>query len=304
MRLHNLLELPWMAFYGIKSRGRSCTIDPAERLRRRNFTIPEAPPLTREPVSLSYDPIHHAAVPILAKLPIEIRRLIYTHALGNHLVHLLAVPRSITHFRCDMSSVADSQRCCHPRVRSSWEKATPSNSTLSVNILRTNRQVYAEALPVLYSSNIFDTNDLGAFNVFTNNIPPAGLSFIRSLYLEYWTEFLPLQDEITQDPTRAPYDDATNRRFWNIVTGDMPALREFRSLFATSWYFTDMVADLAFPWTQPIQRMRNLDFLEVALLEDITIPEDRQDQLEEVTAKLGATVCSERGKIVTRVLHP
>ena len=293
MLLHYLLA----PLYHFKNHGRSCTEDPEERLKRRNGQMPEALSSKRQPVSLAYDPTHDAAVPFLAKLPIEIRELVYTHALGNHLVHLLAVPRRITHFRCETSSVVDPQRACHR------EKAPPSNSTISANILRTNRQIYAEALPVLYSCNRFDVDDLSVFNIFANNISPAGLSSIRTVHLSWTTDFPPLEFEVTQDPVNAPCDDATYRRFWDIVTGDMPALREFRLFFATSWFLNDLVGQMALPWTQPIQRMRNLDLLGVALLEIVYVLEDRQAQVDEFAAKLGTVVCSEKGKVVTGVLH-
>ena len=303
MLLHNMLAPLWRGYYRFKNHGRSCTEDAEERLKRRNGAMPEALSSKRQPISLAYDPTHDAAVPFLAKLPIEIRELIYTYALGNHLVHLLAEPRRITHFRCETSSVADPQRGCHRQVPSSLEKAAPSNSTISANLLRTNRQIYAEALPVLYSCNKFDVNDLGVFNIFANNISPAGLSSIRTVHLSWTTEFPPLEFEVTQDPVNAPCDDATYRRFWDIVTGDMPALREFRLFFATSWFLNDLVAQMASPWTQPIQRMRNLDLLGVALLEVVYVREDRQAQVDEFAARLGTVVCSEKGKVVTEVLH-
>lgn len=242
MRLHDLLTPLWMAYYRVKNHGRSCTEDPAERRRRRVRAMPEALPSKRKPVSQYYDPTHDAAAPLLAKLPLEIRRLVYSHALGNHLVHLIAVPRRITHLRCESSWVADPQRCCYRQVRSSLEKATPSDSTISVNLLRTNRQIYAEALPVPYSSNLFDVENLGVFNIFANDIPPVGLSSIRALHLSWWTQSPPLESEVTRDPIKAPCDDATYRRFWDTVTGDMPALREFRLFFVTSWFLNDLVA--------------------------------------------------------------
>lgn len=248
MQLLNLFDPLRQAYQRAKRRGGSCTMSPAELLAQCKRIMPEALPTTRIPISLSYIPTQDAAVPLLARLPIEIRRLVYAHALGSHLVHLLAYPSSITHFRCEASSVADQQRSCHPyQLRRRYsDEALPSSfsshsSSIAVNLLRTNRQIYAEALPLLYASNIFDIDDLSTFNVFANNIPPIGLSSIRNLHLNWCTVFPPFESENTQCPSQVLYDDATYRRFWDIVSGgEMPALREFRLFFGTSWFLNTL----------------------------------------------------------------
>lgn len=281
----------------------SCTGDAKKRLAERNRKLPRALSSTRTPVSLSYDPVQDISVPLLSKLPIEIRRLVYAHALGNHLVHLLVVLGNLAHFNCERSTVFHRECLCQrPFHASRMNEFSPYSSVIAVNLLRANRQIYAEALPVLYSSNIFDTDDLRTFNVFANNIPPAGRSSIKRIHLNWWTEFPPLQHEVTRDPAKAPHDDATYQQFWHIVTNDLPALKGFLLYFATSWFLMDLVAELSLPWTQPIQQMRNLDYLGVGLMEDVSTQEDRQEQLDDFAAKLGAVVCNENAKIVTRVL--
>ena len=312
MQLVNLLEPLRQVYHRVQRPSRSCTEDPAERLARRNRRMPEELAPTRTPISLSYTPTQDAAVPLLAKLPFEIRRLVYAHALGNHLVHLVDVPHHITHFRCEASSVADQQRSCHPNQlrRSYSDQALPSSfsshsSSIAVSLLRTNRQIYAEALPLLYASNIFDTDDLSTFTVFANNISPQGLSSIRTLHLNWSPDFPPLEFEVTADPAKAPNDDATYRRFWDIVSGgEMPALREFRLFFATSWFLNDLGAGTvaSAPWAQPLQGLRGLEFLEVALVEDAGTREDRREQVDAFAAKLGEAVCCDGARIVTRVL--
>ena len=296
---------PFNMFDSLRRRlGRgSCTGDAKELLAERNRDLPRAFSPTRTPVSLSYDSVQDNSVPLLSKLPIEIRRLVYAHALGNRLVHLIAITSKLAHFGCEGSSVSPRICVCRrSRHAARLDQNSPYSSVIAVNLLRANRQIYAEALPVLYSSNIFDIDNLSTFNIFANNVPPAGRSLIRRIHLNWWTEFLPLQQEVARDLTRAPYDDATYQQFWHIVTNDIPALKGFLLYFATSWFFRDLVAELALPWAQPIQQMRNLDYLGVGLIEDVSTQEDRQEQLDEFAAKLGAVVCNENAKIVTRVL--
>ncbi|KAI9706728.1 MAG: hypothetical protein M1836_003739 [Candelina mexicana] len=308
VRLRDFPEFPLMAYYRFKNRNRgSCTPDAVELHKERNAAMPQLLPSPRYQVSLDHVPIVDETVPFLSKLPLEIRRQIYTYALGGNLVHLLLVRHKMSHFCCEYSAVAHPERTCCPFAEPLMEPASiplpPSSISDSINLLRTNRQIYAETLPVLYSTNVIDTNDLSAFNVFANNIPLAGLSLIKSLHLNWYTEYPPLQYEITQDPVSAPYDDATYQRFWDTVALQMPGLRELRLYIATTWFIRNPVDDLALPWTQPIQRLRNLRVFDFSFVEDVSRMESRVDQVQEFTDKLGAIICNNNAEIRARLIH-
>ncbi len=225
-RFRDLITLPWV---GPRSR-RSYTDDPQKRLKERTAKLPEAVSPKRKELSIFYNPAISTASPLLNKLPLEFRRKIYTYALGNHLVHILLTPSRIAHICCTCPTLKDFNRaCCHSARHLIVPKSVPiPPSDTAIALLRTCRQICAEALPILYSSNTFDIDDLSAFVLFAGNISPRGLSAIKSLHLSWIADYPPLQFVATESAAKAPYDDATYLHFWNVVASWMPALKALR----------------------------------------------------------------------------
>jgi len=277
--------------------GRRCTQDPREQLKKRNANIPNQASHKRKEISVAYNPATNASSPLLCKLPLEIRRKIYAYALGQQVIHILLVPHRITHICCTSPTVTDFTRVCCPHAGTSpvpQHVPTPP-SKIPVALLRTCRQIYTEALPVLYGLNTFDINDLSAFVFLAAAIPPKGLASMRSLHVLWMADFPPLRDEITKPAFKAPFDDATFLRFWTVLATRMPALRELRmATYHSIWTPTIDVKD---EWVQPLKRVKGLDLFELGLVGNHVSQDPaciRRDEVhvEEFTARLRGTVCN------------
>ena len=286
----DLIALPWIA---LRSR-RSCTDDPQERLKTRTAKIPDALSPKRKELSISYNSAVNASSPLLTKLPLELRQKIYTYALGSHLVHILLTPSRIAHFCCTCPTFTDFNRACCPSARHLIvPKSVPiPPSPIAIALLRTCRQIYAEAIPILYSSNTFDIDDLRAFVLLAGNVPSRGLSAIKSLHLSWSADYPPLQFAATASATKAPYDDATYLRFWDMVASQMPALRELRMAIQDMWWVRTL--EVEDPWVQPVKHVKGLDVFELEVVE----PSYRfweKGQVDTFAAELKRVVCRGKG---------
>lgn len=232
--LMNIIAFPFII---LRSR-RSCTPDPKKELKRRKANLPKALSPKRKEISFSHNQTTNQRSPLLSNLPLELRQKIYTYALRNHLIHILLTPSKIAHISCARSTPTDFARDCYPPAR---HRIIPHNvslppSDISITLLRTCRQIYAEALPILYSSNTFDIDDLSTFNFLAGNIPPTGLAAIKLLQLHWDSGHLPLEDWMAASATSAPYDDATYLLFWHTLATRMPALKELRMAITEVWW--------------------------------------------------------------------
>ena len=248
-------------------RRRSPTEDYREALERRAASIPKALSLQRKEISLSYNPAVNASSPLLLKFPLEIRRKIYTYVLGSHVAHILLTPSRFAHICCTCPTLTDFTRTCCPSARHVMvpKPILIPPSDIAVDLLRTCRQIYAEALPVLYSANTFDIDDYSAFVILAGNIPPSGLMAIKSLHLTWCTDYPPFISAKTEPVTNAPFNDPTYLRFWDVVANQMPALRELRlALLNTLWVSTLQGED---PWVQPMKKVRGLDVFEFEVVD-------------------------------------
>ena len=276
---------------------RRCTPDPHKELKKRNAQIPKQASRKHKEILVAYNPVTNASSPLLCKLPLEIRRKIYAYALGQQVVHILLVPRRITHISCTSPTATDFTRVCCPDAdpsRVPRHVPTPP-SKIAVALLRTCRQIYAEALPVLYESNTFDTNDLSAFVFLAAAIPPKGLASIRSLHVLWIADYPPLRFEITKPAFTAPLDDATFLNFWTVLATRMPALRELRmATYHSIWTPTVDVKD---EWVQSVMRVKGLDVFELGLVGNHVSPDPtciRRDEahVENFTTKLREMLCN------------
>ena len=288
--LKEALALPWI----ILCSRTSCTESPQQRLKRRTANTPKSLSPNRKEVPNSYNPIINASAPLLTKIPLELRQRIYIYALGSHLVHILLTPSRIAHICCTCPTLTHFSRACYPSAR---HRIVPESvpippSDIAVALLRTCRQIYAEALHFLYSSNTFEIDDLSAFVLLARNMPPRGLSEIRTLHLTWSADYPPLQLEATKPATNVPYDDATYLRFWGVIAGQMPALRELRVGILDTWWVRTL--EMEDPWVQPIKQVKGLDVFEL----DVVEPRDRfwkKEQVDAFAADLRSVVCRGRG---------
>ena len=288
--LSDILTSPFHAFSLSRRR---CIEEPQQISKRRSALMPKPQSLTRKEKDLSYNPATNALSPLLNTLPLELRQQIYTYVLGSRVVHIFITPARLAHICCTLHTTPDFTRACCPSARQHVvpESVLIPQSEINVGLLLTCRQIYAETLSILYSSNTFDIDDLSAFNLLAANIPPTGLSAIRCLHLSWSADFPPLQLAETVSTAKAPYDDATYLRFWRTLASQMPALKELRMGITDTWWVR--VLELEDPWVQPIKETRGLEVFDM----EIVAPSHhfwKKEQVDEFTHRLRNVLCKEK----------
>lgn len=281
-----IVAAPFMILFSRKS----CTEDPRHYLKRRTANLPKSRSKRSKDVSLSYDPVINTSSHLLARLPLELRRQIYAYVLGNQVVHILLTPTRIAHVCCASPTHTDFSRTCYPRARQLFvpEPVPIPPSDIAIGLLLSCRQIYAEALPILYSLNTFDFDDLSAFNLFAKNISPSGLSSIKSLHLKWFAGYPPLQFAQTKSPTSAPGDDATYLQFWHVLASQMPALTELRmAIVGSVWVWRLGLQD---PWVQPVKQVKGLDVFDLEIVEPL-YNYSSKEQTEVFASGLRSIVC-------------
>ena len=269
-------------------------------LKERNAAMPKTLSPDRKELNIVYDLAKSASSPFLTKLPLELRQQVYNHALGGHVVHIFLIPARVAHICCTYHADTDFRRnCCLSARYSIVPMSIPiPPSDINVALLLTCRQVYTEALSTLYSSNTFDIDDLSAFNLLATNIPPKGLSAIKSLHVNWYTESPPFQNPITAGKELAPYDHATYLRFWRTLAHKMPALKELRLAISDMGWMRKL--ELEDPWVQPIKEVKGLQVFESEIVEPNRYrgshfwEKEQMVNFTNFTARLKNVICRER----------
>jgi hypothetical protein len=257
--------------------------------------------------------------PLLARLPKEIRLQIWQYVLGSggchyHLVH---GGGRITHALCQSSNHENvnklpspccpssaSRACCDKMLMSHicttdescirqstnvdevFEKLPRANSTL----LRTCRQIYQDAALLLYSTNIFDVDDLNTFIYWSRTILPSRLAAVRALSIS-WDIFWPPLTKT--DPlgrytfeTACPHarlglrnSDQVWVDFWDIVATKMPGLQDLRIMIGCNPPYYGVVDPIIFfgkergllrdvnaLWVKPLLTIRGLKKFELEII--------------------------------------
>ena len=116
-------------------------------------------------------------------LPFELREIIYKDILGGNLIHIRHIPweKRLGHWHCDYS---------RPAHDTHTYGDTPSNIKPFINgklaLLKTCRQVYNEAIKILYRENTFafcGSSSMDVFAAFINTTTSQRLANIKSLYI-------------------------------------------------------------------------------------------------------------------------
>jgi len=105
-------------------------------------------------------------------------------------------------------------------------------------------------------TNTFDVDDLSALVHFSQTIPPQRLAAIRHLHVNGYCNIPPLEVPCTNDPSRAPYDDATYLQLWHTVDTKMPALTELRMILTDPWWVRGLTTDDG--WVRPLKAVQGL----------------------------------------------
>ncbi|KAL8727088.1 MAG: hypothetical protein Q9166_006275 [cf. Caloplaca sp. 2 TL-2023] len=115
---------------------------------------------------------------ILRRLPLEIRQEIYGYVLGREENYLILLPFKIRAVPEAHTSITSGQA-----ANAAWNmtKNGPYFWAQRPALLRTCRQVYQEAINLLYSGNTFVIKDMRILDYFFKSVPSQRLNAIRSL---------------------------------------------------------------------------------------------------------------------------
>jgi hypothetical protein len=292
------------------------------RLKRRR-----APSSSRVNVNASVD------CPLLNRLPEEIRIEIWQYVLGSggH-YHLMHGGGRITHALCQFSNHENvnnlaSPCCASSASRTCCDKTFMSHTCLSdgsegrcirqsmnvqnlrnnfprvdLNLLRTCRQIYQEVALLLYSTNIFDVDDLNTLIYWSRTILPSRLATVRALSIS-WDVFWPpltktdpadihtFETACRYERLRLRHSDQVWVEFWEVVATKMTGLQDLRMRigFMPAYYAVvdldalfgkdrGLVRDVSAQWVEPILSIRGLKKFELEIFGGYSQgPSDRFD---------------------------
>ncbi|KAF2000819.1 hypothetical protein P154DRAFT_522115 [Amniculicola lignicola CBS 123094] len=170
---------------------------------------------------------------LFTELPSEIRQQIYLHVLGGLTIHFIMAAGRLR------SEICFEGECCSPvtKVELSYQPDRPRSLLKgSIGLLRSCRQIYSEAYPVLYTHNSFIINHLpGMKNVpeqlcasiseplylLPNSMLSSRIRLIRSLDITWW--LLPPFREFS-----APWPLPSSQ--WEACWKTLAAMTSLRSL--------------------------------------------------------------------------
>ena len=243
----------------------------AEQKARVIKQRPSPLPATRQELSQTSLLGHHQpSCPLFTTLPPELRQRIYVYVLGGSIVHFTHDPerRRLKARRLNLtehqindeepptgtiplqipsdteSQPAEAQHEPSPIAR-------PPFSALP--LLQTCRAIYAEATPILYSSNTFSmSSPLELIYMKDYTLLPQRIAQIRHLQLVPWVYFDNPEHHIRN--ISEPYDKETWPRFWDIVAGmDLVSL----GLWVEYWG-KKQACSLEAEWIQPLLKVRGV----------------------------------------------
>ncbi|CAD6570015.1 MAG: hypothetical protein ASARMPREDX12_003273 [Alectoria sarmentosa] len=215
-------------------RPRALTAPPSPRTTP---SAPETPPTTSTQLQ---SPLFH--------LPLEIRRLIYRHTLVSGVTHIVRLGPRLGHVRCrDRHHVRPwPHRCWGAAVTGSDlhhvshdeplnDEETEEDKRGLLPLIMACRQIYIEAIPVLYGDNTFSMLHLESMISLADTILPQRLNGIRSVELGWYFYIpYPLYTRKFQPMDYPPYDIATWERVWFILA-NMESLMRLRVDLVGRW---------------------------------------------------------------------
>ena len=236
-------------------------------------TILEPKPLRRQLTLLTHSDDTNGDALLLQKLPIELRILIYSHAIGNDRFRLITIPWKVVAAPDSDGNLSMTQEHFHFTPEIARPKRLPSNGNA---LLMTCRQVYSEAVDLLYSGNAFVLHDLQTLATFAESVPRQRLDAIRKLEIYY----SPVTSIAYQHERTKHYDLPDDLDWiWGIVIG-MQALRDL-SIILEAYSQDDEDGEACeVRRLKPLLRLRGLSTfrLELTYLGELPVEEQRRTE--------------------------
>ena len=193
-------DFVYRARYHGRSFSQRCRDLKLERDSPLGYRLDQRPPPPPPPIrSFLSQNIQAASRRFLTNLPLEIRRIIYGHVYGGNLIVLLHGTNRLYHRRfrleCNPATASLSHIFKCDRPLQEWiaaiytQTGTPKSRThsrISLSLLQTCHAIYAEAIPILYSSNCFVIlSPMVLLDFRDRGIRAQHLALIRHLHLYY-----------------------------------------------------------------------------------------------------------------------
>ncbi|RYO26445.1 hypothetical protein AA0113_g12460 [Alternaria arborescens] len=192
----------------------------AVRLRKSTLS------LTSEP-DVEVDARTHAQGQSIffARLPIELRRMVYEYVMGAEIVHLTLSTKKkrFGHFLCNSDGDSREYMC---RVLVFGKKGARLYSG-GVTIARVCRRMYSEAIPYLYSAHTFSLLHITHLLYLPSSIPQPRLDSIRTLHLRWTIRALPYLRRGPSNRLAYREDTANWEKSWGIIAS-MQGLRHLQ----------------------------------------------------------------------------
>ena len=164
-------------------------------------------------------------------LPYDIRRIVYQILLADETFHIIRLRKKLRHVRC---TAYQKTKCSN---KTCWGMSTVDGILLRdlekesfgqglLDLLRTCRRAYTEAIGILYSQNTYDVNGPESIVSLSNILLPHRFNAIRSLQLT-WAFFHPNHPMFGGEKILLPGDEALWTVCWAIVA-DMQGLNDIR----------------------------------------------------------------------------
>ena len=215
---------------------------------------------------------------LLQKLPIELRLLVYSHVIGNDRFRLITIPWKVVAALDIDGNLSMNHE--HFKLTNLIFRTTPLPSNGNA-LLMSCRQVYSEAVDLLYSSNTFVLHDFHTLETFAKSVPPQRLNAIRKLEIYY----SPVTGIQYQHEWTSHYDLPRDLDWiWKVVVG-MQGLRDLAIVLEA--YSTLILEDedreaCEVRRLSPLLQLRGLSTfsLELTYLGDVQVEDQQQRRTE------------------------
>ncbi|KAL2054458.1 hypothetical protein ABVK25_005206 [Lepraria finkii] len=156
--------------------------------------------------------------PLLAKLPLELRQLIWIECVGGMTVHLKIWDRRLRGVCCRCPGMP---WCKHLR-----HFKTPHDELGPLDLLLTCHQVYSEAIEFLYSQNMFKILNEDCLSYLPQLLLPQRINAIRYIRFEWFLKHAP--DAETHQSKK---DAAHNFVIWKTVWQNLASMQGLEHLW-------------------------------------------------------------------------
>ena len=215
-----------------------CNPTPLTAQRPRRLTLPDSTGRTDvgtvQELQKTHDQLQSR---LFARLPLELRQVIYGYVLGGKVIHITRLPTRLGHVTCFHESRHEggtpyspsSHQCWgirFPRTtlyNGLWDESRIEDQDALNALLKTCRRVYSESIGYLYKDNIFDVNAPETILLLKQTVLLSRLQLISAVQMTWG--FVSERDVDTSERLRMR--QGAWEQVWKVL-GDMKGLQSLR----------------------------------------------------------------------------